>query len=305
MTSKKTVDISGLSPTRLRDLSNSRSWSKDGEFRGIANQKMIEPVPEHNISGSETVYSSDNNSAIVLGRDRPSSLMSGYGGKGHSQAGSIDLVVGRGAPYVFESDEQGNKLLRDPDFRSDAARIHISQKTDIDDNFGLADGKTGNAKIRSGIGIKADNVRVIGRESIKLITKTEFINSQGGQIITIKGIDLIAGNDDSDLQSIPKGQNLARALSKLTDHISQLTNIVETILTTQMKMNNVLMTHTHLAPGAPSIEALAGGIISNIETVSKTIMKLPLHRMNLEAYKINYLSPVGRYYINSRFNHTN
>lgn len=305
MTNKKSVDISGLSPTRLRDLSNSKSWSKDGEFRGIANQKMIEPVPEHHRAGSEIIYSGDNNSIIVLGRDRPSSLMSGYGGRGHSQAGSIDLVVGRGAPYIFESDELGNKLFRDPDFRTDAARIHISQKTDIDDNFGLTDGKTGNAKTRSGIGIKADNVRIIGRESIKLVTKTESLNSQGGQITTFKGIDLIAGNDDSDLQAIPKGENLAQALSKLTDHVAQLTNIMETILTTQMKMNNVLMTHTHLAPGTPSVEALAGGIISNIETVSKTIMRLPLHRMNLEAYKINYLSPVGRYYINSRFNHTN
>lgn len=58
----------------------------------------------------------------------------------------------------------------DNSFQTDAARIYISQLTDIDANFGIDPGKTGYMKERSGIGIKADGVRVIGREGIKLIT---------------------------------------------------------------------------------------------------------------------------------------
>ena len=51
---------------------------------------------------------------------------------------------------------------------------------------------------RSGIALKADGVRLIGREGIKLVTGVDSINSQGGTIEYAKGIDLIAGNDDSN-----------------------------------------------------------------------------------------------------------
>jgi len=44
----------------------------------------------------------------------------------------------------------------DPSFSKDAARIYISQKTDIDDNFKIKQGNVGKAKARSAIGMKAD-----------------------------------------------------------------------------------------------------------------------------------------------------
>ncbi len=43
----------------------------------------------------KNVISGDNNSWIVLGRDRPADITSGYGGLGNTGAASVDIVVGR------------------------------------------------------------------------------------------------------------------------------------------------------------------------------------------------------------------
>ena len=43
-------------------------------------------------------------------------------------------------------------------------------------------------------------------------------NSQGGQVHGRVGIDLIANNDDTDLQPLVKGDNLVQAFNKLVDH---------------------------------------------------------------------------------------
>ena len=79
----------------------------------------------------------ENNSWIVLGRDRNASRMSGYGGKGDTQCASIDIVAGRMGSEVEAFDADGESLFINPSFKKDAARIYISQKTDIDKYFDL------------------------------------------------------------------------------------------------------------------------------------------------------------------------
>ena len=101
----------------------------------------------------------------------------------------IDVSVGRGGELAATDGFQ------DPDFEKDSARIYLSQKCNLDRYFGLRS-TTGapNIDMSSGIGIKADVVRIIGREGIRLVTRTETKNSLGGGIKTIHGIDLCAGN---------------------------------------------------------------------------------------------------------------
>ena len=118
----------------------------------------------------------------------------------------------------------------------DAARIYISQKTDVDRNFGLARGKVGSPTTKSGIAIKADGVRIVGREGIKLVTRTDRRNSQGGQVQSIVGIDLIAGNDDSDLQPMVKGDSLLSAMDRLVNYVDNLSGIVDSFLMSQMEL---------------------------------------------------------------------
>jgi hypothetical protein len=217
-TFKKARDFEGLRAEVRNRVANADQDIKISS-EGAACRALAEPFPDYDKASSEEVISGTSNNWIVLGRDRPGSRFSGYGGKGHTQAGSIDLVVGRGSPNPREVDNNERKLYADPNFYSDAARIHISQKTDIDNNFGIVKGSQGIADAKSGIGIKADNVRVVAREGIKLVTGTDVTNSKGGQVRAKVGVDIIAGNDDTDLQPMVKGESLVDAMERGVRHI--------------------------------------------------------------------------------------
>jgi hypothetical protein len=56
-----------------------------------------------------------------------------------------------------------------PMFHSDAARIYITQKAeDIDQYFGLKPSGGPTSKMKSAVAAKADQIRVIGREKVKI-----------------------------------------------------------------------------------------------------------------------------------------
>lgn len=286
------------------------SQAKMNTVDGYANRNLVEPVPNFIQADSEKVISNSNNAWIVLGRDRPAGRLSGYGGRGDTQAASIDLVAGRLGHLATEvNPDTLDDAWTDPNTRLDAARIVLSQKTDVDTNFGLVGGRVGNATTRSAIAVKADGVRIIAREGVKIVTGGHSQNSQGGDISSVYGIDLIAGNDDSDLQPMVKGSNLIEALERITEHIKNLTSLTENFLSAQMKFNNAVMIHTHVGnlsvPTTPSAELITAGIASNVQMFANDIFKLPLHRTNLEMFKMNYLKPFGAKYINSRHNNTN
>ena len=277
---------------------------------GVSGDKILESVPEFISTESEHVINNQNNSFIVLGRDRPGNRTSGYGGAGETQCGSIDMVCGRMGSDPRAVTQDGDRVYANPDFTMDAARIYISQKTDVDRNFGLARGKVGSPTTKSGIAIKADGVRIVGREGIKLVTRTDKRNSQGGQVQSIVGIDLIAGNDDSDLQPMVKGSSLVSAMDRLVNYVDNLSGIVDSFLMSQMEFNTYSMSHIHISPGfgaptPPSPTMLAGGISTAIRQMAQTKTSILALKANLATYKINFLNPAGSGYINSRHNHTN
>jgi len=310
-TKKKAIDLTGLEKNKANTLNSSKAHTKALIGKGIANSILIEPIPTFIKAECEHVISGNNNSWIVLGRDRPGGRLTGFGGRGDTQAGMIDIVVGRMGYQVREVDENNQPIYVNPNFETDASRIYISQKTNIDSNFGLVNGKVGNAKSRSAIGIKADGVRIVAREGIKLITKTDRINSQGGEVVAVNGIDLIAGNDDSDLQPFVKGKNVVELFNRVLKRVEDLTGLVETLLLAQDNYNTVLTAHTHIqtgapgAPTAPSIEGAAGGIVSVLQHLFQNVLSFPIHRLNIESMKFQYLSPIGGKYINSRHNNVN
>jgi hypothetical protein len=272
---------------------------------GVFGDTILEPIPKYIKAQNEKTYS-QGNSHIVLGRDRPASRASGYGGQGHTQASSIDLVVGRGGP---SPDATTNV---DPNFRSDGARIYISQKTDIDTNFNLADGAQGNMTARSGIGIKADAVRVVGTDGIKLVTRTEPQNSKNGSA-SYNGIELIACNDETDIQSIVKGENLVEALTQLEARLSELSSIVLNHLKDQLQFNLKVASHTHLAPQAPagaiptapSVSLIPAGVQASMDAAQGMIDNYK-HRINTNIlWKTKYLSSASSKYICSKYNKVN
>ena len=301
----KSVDTSGV-PSTIQEITSTDSvYANGGANRGVFNDTILEAVPKYIRSAAEEVISKGN-SHIVLGRDRPASRASGYGGQGHTQASSIDLVVGRGGPSPDAS------INVDPNFRSDGARVYISQKTDIDTNFNLASGVQGNLTARSGIGIKADAVRIIGTDGIKFVTRAEPENSKGGSA-SYNGIELIACNDETDIQSIVKGENLVEALQELEARLSELSSIVLNHLKDQLQFNLKVASHTHVAPQAPvgaiptlpSISLIPAGINATMDAAEGMIDNYK-HRINTNIlWKTKYLNSASSKYICSKYNKVN
>jgi len=312
MTEKKPArNISGLNPDVAKSLACASEEDQLATNQGTFGTKLIEPVPHFTKTESEKEICNDNNASIVLGRDRPSNVMSGYGGRGDTQAGSIHLVVGRMAHKPVSD------AYVDPSFQSDAACVYISQKTDVDANFRLAAGNIGSPeffeKPASGVTLKADGVRVCARDGgIKLVTGVDAMNSQGGKIKSRIGIDLIAGNDDGDMQPIPKGKNLILALESLAEEVATLAGVVGMLASDVSALGSALVLHTHPVatsggPGtaAPSIDLTIAMVPIAMNLVGQVLTSLTIMSLNEPVYKLDYLNPLGKYYINSEHNYTN
>jgi len=194
-----------------------REDSLDPPYTGFDGSNLREVVPNYITAASETEIKGQNNARIILGRDRNSGVGSGYGGKGHTRSGAIDIVVGLQGWSPSENyrpakknrdgtiTQEENHGYADKHFGSmnsdkpgDAARIYISQRADIDKYFDIADGSVGSSVQDSAIAVKADSVRILARKGIKLVTgkNPPGLNSLGAPIRVTYGIDLIAGNRD-------------------------------------------------------------------------------------------------------------
>jgi len=206
MVLKKKQSLVGL-PKEVRDKINSTPnyFEKNS---GLYNTHVVEVNPNYNNTDAETVTKGLHNAFIILGRDRPRGIDSGYGGVGATQCGTIDIVAGLGGANAKQVDEEDKMVFTDKSPELDSARIYLSQRTDVDDNFNLPKGRVGQAKAKSAVAVKADAVRLIARDGIKLVTGTDVYDGQGVRIDIQEGIDLIAGNNDEDLQPLVKGNNL-------------------------------------------------------------------------------------------------
>lgn len=296
MSTRKINDTKGIPEFLKQDIQNNQNQI---DLKGIGGTYREEPIPSFNASKAEEVLNKGN-AWIVLGKDRPKSRLSGYGGIGGTRCASIDLVVGRRGNSV---NKDGNKIYVDNNFRTDSARILISQQTDVDENFELVAGSIGRDRARSAVVLRADGVRIIGNEGVKIITKNFPRRSDGNIVPYTQGIDLIAGNDDSDLQPMVKGKNLVELLSAVLQNLNDLNGAVNTFLLNQSIFNKVVGSHTHLTTG-PSPSALVGSALRSIQEVSELI-SLINNKINLVGNEVEFLNPLGKRYILSKFNNVN
>lgn len=336
---KAAIDYCGIESETLNAIKSLAAVEVQKNVEGTLGAKRVQcRVQRKNYDCEFTMQGPDNNAFIVLGNDRTSNLSDpGAGEKGHTQCDAIDIVAGLGGycPQAVEKVEDtdpitGEKIVAEspvetnPNFFLDAARIYISQKTNCDRNFGIGKfskidpskeevrdpddiGKYGG---KSAVIAKADNIRLIGRESIKIVTGTDQFNSVGGKISGKHGIELIAMNKVEDLQPLVKGQNLALALTVMLNNIEAITEIFQAYVDYQMKFNKALSQHTHITKfygkeSLPSTRAMVGGIECDINTMMKTQLSVIKQITNLQGVKANFLSPSGDAYIMSRLNKTN
>jgi hypothetical protein len=221
---------------------------------GLGCGNIDEPLPEFIQADCEVVLKNRNNAYIVLGRDRPGGRTSGKAGVPFAyNTGMIDLVVGRGGPNPRSKDESGETCWVDPNFTLDAARIYISQTSDVDRYFGISTKAekllptAPDSNNKSGIGIKADHVRLIGREQVKIVTYSDYFNSKN-QSLQVKGrISLIANNDDESLQPMVLGNSLRDCLALLINDVRTVKDVIYAFQKYQDEFNKVVSTHTHLS----------------------------------------------------------
>jgi len=251
-----------------------------------------------------------NNSFIVLGADMPEGIQSGYGGKGSSKASTIDLVVGRASSKSDGLGPKNGELLTN-NFFSDAARIYISQMTDIDKNFAITESNIERSVGRSAIGIKADAVRVIGREGVKIVTGRGMnvggfgdkgeTNSLGGEIKEVAPkIEFIAGNDSTNLQPVVLGDNTTEAIKELGELVEQIAGSVMNL----GLMLTAFSTAVGLDPGVLSLTGVpvlpTAGATTSAMTIQKVVNSMLQVRANKVLWAVNYLEPIGSNYICSK-----
>ena len=264
---------------------------------GHAGERGNEKFIVYNPAQREKIIKNDD-SYIVLGGDRICTPASGKAGEGFSGAHMIDLVVGR------DPDLSGH-----PSFKNDAARIYISQKSDLDHALGLARGNVGNIKNHSAIGIKADGIRIVAREGIKIVTMekgTQLSGPNKNKTKTYHGIDLIANNNEEDLEPIAKTEKLVDAFEMVIDAMNELARFTENFMNLQMQFNSSVSMHTHGITYTGITKPV--WLIKppgRMRFMSTAEIPLKSYRPKINALKKNHLTPLFDGYIGSRYNFTN
>jgi hypothetical protein len=280
-------------------------------YTGFLQQSMPEAVPDHNTAPSETVMRGTQNSYVIFGKDRIGPLDNGHGSIPNTHCGKIDLVAGMSGILAREQAEN-DPVKTNTNAFLDAARVYISQKTDIDAQFGLAAGFVGNSVAKAGIAIKADAVRIIGREGIKLVTFTDVSNAPGISTMASKGgIDIIANNDDGltkkgvkKLQPLVKGDNLVHALNFLAGLINDVNSNMTQFLMLQTKFNIATAAHMH-PPLLPSPITATAGVALFVDMAS-FLAKLQAIPQNTHiVFRQNYCNSTGKWAIRSTNNRAN
>ena len=284
---------------------------------GLAHTQVQRPIINYIDAPNQLAVNTDN-ASIVLGSDRPSTLASGKGAIGAQNAATIDMVVGRMAGARKGDGAEDGEFVN-PSFAADAARIYISQLTDVDLNFGLADGRLGSVKNRSAIALKADGIRVIGRGGVKIVTgrspafkgmgNNGETNSLGGTVPVAPPIELIAGNNDGSfsvpaplagiggedikyLQGVARGSNTRDALKDLGKIVEEIIGAVYNITLVQKQYNSVLGVTPLYPHAAASIPAQ--GLLTMYQNA------LWQTRVNKIMWEVNHLEPFGYKYICSK-----
>jgi len=291
----------------------------DGYFQ----TEVPEPTPIF-VPSANTRKIGKANAQVTFGTDRPAGRASGKGSFGAQGSNTIDIVVGRMASAGKGKGVKNGTLVNN-NFFADAARIYISQLTDIDKNFAITKGceRSLSSENRSAIGIKADAVRIIGREGVKIITgrarvagfgKSGETNSVGGQIGPAPPIELIAGNNTDyknvwggifhpnekvdGLQPLVKGKNMIHGLRELYQIIGEIWSQLFNLVLLQTSFNGVLGVTPlgwHAAAAAPTTTGQMTQVINGMYHT----------RLNAQMWEIDYLDTYGYKYICSTNVHAN
>ena len=208
-----------------------------------------------------------------------------------------------------------------------ASTIIIGSKTDVAKKAGIAAGSNPHPdEPQANIFIGSDYITLDGTSGIKLVTKRKPTNAKGGAMMAVSGIEIIAGNDDSDLQPLVKGDNLADALDELSALMINVIGTMHAFFQTQNQLNIELKGHRHMdlltmmvgttAGKGPtglndgktceSIEVQRRGNKTCSDITEYSLPDCETHIRKLKNWSLRYLSKTDQeHYINSNHNKVN
>ena len=289
--------------SNLKELNQSKNADLFGA--GINGSEIITSSPKINFERTSSILK-NNNSYIVLGKDAPNGPGTGKSKLG-SRCDSVDIVCG---PLSAVSEAAKNSdIFVNSNFKADAARIYLSEFTDLDEAVELPQTSNMPFENRSAFAAIADNAALKGRLGVKIATSPHGdYNSKGGRISSGSGIELIANSNETDLQPMVKGANMEAALESIYSRLNELTDAVMDIAAENVKLLVALTAHTHVSPIGPTTPSLDLPIttIPSIQTVANAgpINGLKT-KLNILFDEIDYTFSLGGCYINSDFNRTN
>jgi hypothetical protein len=270
----------------------------------------------------ENVITSDLNTHIILGgatQNTPEIAKGTYNS-------TITLVSGMGTAIKNKPPPlTASKMSFSPKFYHESAVIQISEQTNIDSNFGarIRDSKAENA---SAIALKADEVRLFSRGTVKIITGMDQYDSPlppnkdapppSHPKRDYCGIHLIANNSverETQLHPLVLGRNLQEFLNEVLNEITNLYTLIQKVTQQQSNVNNAIMQHTHLSdfipePLPPYTDPNLNMRIEECETEVKKLTVIDSNTKsvpNIENLRKNYLTKNPNKYINSYYNKTN
>ena len=326
----------------------------DDGYQGVGPNPLFEPVPNFTKRpGDETIQPKiDNNTIIVFGRDRdpfqknkdgkkekagkdPLTVETVSGYSQHMGAGAIDIIVGRGAPfpvpgvgdypndlpplYLTRRDERLKKIDltsgTHPGYIMDAARIYISQMTDIDKYFKIDEPRVGDLRTdltpASAIMIKSDRIRMHARRDIKIVAGGDFDtdkDSNGFRIGEAGRIHLMAGNGNyfENQQPIPVGYNLQSCLKAVLRSMTRHLQLLNRFIVDQKEINGALSNHFHVSGTGTSLPNPVVEGVHKIATmeIAKEQDDIVTEIGNITKIRNTYLRSNGKMWINSNYNTT-
>ena len=159
---------------------------------------------------------------------------------------------------------------------TDAARIYISQRTDLEHHFGLVEPKFQEESRTkgSGIAIKADHVAVLGRKTItiragqahgKNLGESGETDSDGRKIDTADNRILLLGSQGLKEQPVVRGLALQEYLRKIAVYVKENSSAVLQLHNDVSKLRDALGKHTHITPSGPSAPSVELNIDKYLE----------------------------------------
>tara|TARA_R100001440_G_C2515760_1_gene118391 strand:- start:718 stop:1725 length:1008 start_codon:yes stop_codon:yes gene_type:complete len=300
---RKARDIginAGITPTeRIKIDSRSR------EYNGVRKTRLYESAPNVLLPDGAVGQSGLNNTGIWQSTDHVGYFGSGLGARNDS--GQIDMVAGYSSALsnkrtkeINPQDPNNIELVSVyPNAFNDATRIKLNAKTNIDDDFEIAQGNIGTVRNRAALSMKSDSIRIIGREGIKIVTGVteNETNSAGAPIRSMPRINLIAGNLDfpkgkrQALEPVAKANTLKLVIEDIYNQINNLNSVLDTFMNVQIEFNAQAIFHQH-----PDIALMGVGLAAESNPLAINSGKCPPSPEMISAgVKFCSVAPIVKY----------